>query len=133
MLAATRPGPLVAPPVRSCCSQGAVAATGLARTPLRRPTWLAASLDWLRTPSEAPWNFSCGWTQVPREGITGQSITDAQQRQERGSQTAPCCPHVPQCGGLRGTCSVPRGGGGDAAGKLFCECMPVCPRVCQCV
>ncbi|XP_057572946.1 glucagon receptor isoform X2 [Hippopotamus amphibius kiboko] len=91
-----------------------------------RPAWLTASLDWLRTPPEAPWNSSWGWTQVPREGITRQSRTNAQQRREHGSQTAPHHPHVPPCGGLRGTCSVPRGRGWGVAGKLFCECIPMC-------
>lgn len=56
MSAATwpQPSPLMGPPARSCCSPGAVAAMGPARTPWQRPTYPAISLDWLSAHSEDP-------------------------------------------------------------------------------
>lgn len=112
--------------MRSCCFQGAVAAMGPARTPLLRPAWLVAFLDRPKTPSEAP------RTPEAQRGHHQKSGTDVQQRLECGSKTAPHCPHIPQCGGLRAPALCP--GVGDGLWWESCS-VNVCPFVIlgQCV
>lgn len=122
-----RPCPLMAPPARSCCSPGAVAAMGPARTPWRRPAWPATSLDWPSVPSEAPGSPGGAGLGSRERALLDNPQLMPKRAWRGGSRTVAPPSSRPPVRWSEGqgspslTCRV---------GKLFCKCIPSSLCVC---
>lgn len=79
--------PLRGPPSEAAACKGQWQQWDLARTPLPRPTWLVAFLDWPKT-DEAPRTPAGAGLRRPREAIT-RNLKLMSNRGWGGSKTAP--------------------------------------------